>query len=423
MEAVILAGGKGTRLGLNGIPKAMVSVNNLPLIHYQILQLQKYDVEKVYILLGFLGQIIKEYLSSIRFDLEIEYIVEKTPLGTAGALKQLENKLKDKFLVLYGDTYFDLNIKKFIEFYNSTNPELGTIYVHPNDHPYDSDLIEYNSENLVVGINPKPHKTLSRNIVNAAFYIFRGSLFKYIPKGTTDIARDIFPTLPTCSLAAYNCSEYIKDLGTPDRLIQVEHDISKGLPSKKNLYFPQKAIFLDRDGVVNFEKTPFISEDNFEIYEDVGEFIAITKNKGFLVFIVTNQPSIAKGFITIKNLNTIHSLLDKHLLLSKTFIDEIKFCPHHPEKGFEGEIEELKIKCSCRKPEIGMILDLVERFNIDVSKSYLIGDRYTDIKAGNDAGCKTVLIKRGLLGNDRDTYTNVLPNIIVENLNELLQIL
>lgn len=413
MDAVILAGGKGTRLGLTDIPKPMVDFDGLPLIHRQLLALAQFGgFEKVYILSGYLGEVIIDYFSTITFtSFELVHVKEEHPKGTAGALLQLKNVLSDRFVVLYGDTFFDIDFKRFIEFDQRINCAYGTLFIHPNDHPYDSDLVELN-EHKVKRFLPKPHKEGAepRNFANAAFYVLSTKIFE-LPTAFEhkDLGRDVFPVVPEEGFAAYLSTEYIKDIGTPQRLESAVNMFKSGLIAAKNLRNAQKALFLDRDGVINYEKEPFITQENFELYEDVAEFLIEARQKGYLLFIVTNQPSIAKGFITFEHLERIHQKLERLLLDSGVFVDEIKFCPHHPESGHDGEVKALKIPCECRKPGTKMIDELIAHYHIDPNNSWMIGDRYTDIQAGINAHLSTILVERGLNGNDKYLYKDTQP--------------
>lgn len=422
MDALILAGGKGERLGLNDIPKPMVDFDGTPLIHRQVNELDKCGkIKRVFILSGYLSQRITDYFSKLDFvNLEIIHVVEKNPLGTAGAIKQIQNKVSKRFIVLYGDVFFDINIHRFIDFDKKHNCPYGSLFAHPNDHPFDSDLLKIKN-NKVVQIIPKPHPNgvIKRNIVNAAFYILSKKIFELIKENKkSDLAIDIFKKIPKNGLAAYVSSEFIKDIGTPERLDSVIKLYRKGYTLKRNLLYKQKAIFMDRDGIINYEKKPFINLENFEIYSDVNEFISFARSNNYLIFIVTNQPSISKGFITFDELDLIHEKLESHLLKDKLFIDEISFCPHHPKSGFKGEVKKLKIKCKCRKPGTKMLKDLIIKYNINPEKSFMIGDRYADIKAGNNSKLSTILIQRGLNGDDKKFYPNLKPDFSFLSLTE-----
>jgi mannose-1-phosphate guanylyltransferase/phosphomannomutase len=174
--AVILAGGKGTRLSKirMDIPKPMMPVLDKPILQYQIELLVEHGFKKVWLVVGHLHEQIQEYFQDgAQFGISIKYYVEDTPLGTVGGLKAIENELVEPFLVLYGDVMINMDLKKLIRFHQSKHAD-ATLVVHPNDHPYDSDLLDINEREQVVAFYPKPHPNglRYRNLVNAAAYIF-----------------------------------------------------------------------------------------------------------------------------------------------------------------------------------------------------------------------------------------------------------
>ena len=197
MQLVILAGGKGTRLGLADRPKPMVEINKKPLLEHQILLAKEYGIKEIFILSSYKAEIITSYFKDgKKFGIKIHHIIEETPLGTAGALKTIEEKLEDRFLVFYGDIYMDFDIKSFIEF-DKQHDSVGTLLLHPNDHPEDSDLVEIDKKNIVKNLILKPHNDIYyTNLVNAAVFIFSKKIFNYINKNTfCQIEKDIIPTL------------------------------------------------------------------------------------------------------------------------------------------------------------------------------------------------------------------------------------
>jgi len=431
MKLVIIAGGKGTRLGLKTIPKPMVELHGKPLLEHQILLAKRYGIKDIYILSGHLSHVIVEYFEDgKKWDVNITHIIEDKPLGTAGALKQLENVLDNRFMVFYGDTIMDLDLNSFIEFDKAHKDSIGSIMVHPNDHPHDSDLLEIDKSSRVIEFYSKPHKEniYYPNLVNAALYIFSPKIFQYILEDTIlDFGKDIFPMIiQNENLYAYKTTEYLKDMGTPERLGKVEEDILSGKVHRLNKSFSQKAIFLDRDGVINKEVDNLTDINEFELIDDVESAIKLINKSEFICIVVTNQPVIAKGFIDEKQLNQIHKKMDTLLGEAGAYVDDLYYCPHHPESGFDGEIKELKIDCDCRKPKNGMLLEASRKYHIDLSQSWMIGDRYADIQAGKISACKTVLLKTGHAGNDKEKFPeteadftfdalNVAINFIVEN--------
>ena len=203
------------------------------------------------------------------------------------------------------------------------------------------------------------------------------------------------PLCGTGEMFCYDSSEYVKDMGTPDRYQAVCEDYVSGRVRAKNLKNKQKAIFLDRDGTIN-KYVGFLSDINdFKLLPGVAETIKKINVLGYLAIVVTNQPVVARGEVTVDQLREINNKMETLLGSEGAYLDGIYFCPHHPHKGYEGEVSELKIDCDCRKPKPGMLLKAAKDFNIDLAQSWMIGDNESDIRAGKSAGCKTVLI-----GND-----------------------
>lgn len=161
----------------------------------------------------------------------------------------------------------------------------------------------------------------------------------------------------------------------------------------------KKAFFLDRDGVICRQVKDLTVLEQFELIEGVGEAVRKINNAGYLAIVITNQPIVAKGFLTEETLKEIHEKMKRLIAEKGGKIDAVYYCPHHPEKGFEGERKELKFNCECRKPKPGMLLRAAEEHGIDLRKSWMIGDTEKDMQAGKAAGVKTMLVddRKGLL--------------------------
>jgi D,D-heptose 1,7-bisphosphate phosphatase len=279
-----------------------------------------------------------------------------------------------------------------LEFHNSKQAE-ATLLVHPNDHPYDSDLVAVTDDGIISHFYSKPHPEgfVSRNLVNAALYILSPKVIDYIPKNTkSDFGKNIFPELlkQNFNLSGYITAEYIKDMGTPDRYVKVSEDLKSGKVSRLNRKNPRQAIFLDRDGVISKEIDLLCKPSQIELISGAAEAIKLINRSGYLAIIVTNQPVIARNLCSIDELNTIHNTLETLLGKEHAFVDAIYYCPHHPHSGYPEERKEYKIECECRKPKPGMLLKAALEWNIDMTNSYMIGDRDGDIVAGNSAGVK-----------------------------------
>lgn len=393
MKIVIMAGGKGTRIAqVNAtVPKPMIPIEGKPILEYQIETLKNQGYTDIILIVGHMGNVIQEYFGDgAEFGVQISYIIEEQPLGTAGALYFLKDEIKDDFLLLNGDIIFDVNIQKFLE-YHCKQGTVATILTHPNSHPYDSGIIIADEKKRVINwLHKEDERLWYKNRVNAGLHMLSPRIFDFFTEvKKCDLDRDILkPLIKDRELSVYDSPEYIKDMGTPDRYYAVIEDIKSGKVSAKNLKNKQKAIFLDRDGTIN-KYVGFLTDINeFELLDGVADAIQMINESGYLAIVVTNQPVIARGEVSVGELQEIHNKMETLLGQSGAYIDDIFYCPHHPHKGYEGERPEYKIECECRKPKPGMLFAAAEKYNIDLRESWMIGDGENDIEAGRNAGCK-----------------------------------
>jgi D-glycero-D-manno-heptose 1,7-bisphosphate phosphatase len=203
------------------------------------------------------------------------------------------------------------------------------------------------------------------------------------------------PMIQSGRIFAYQTPEYIKDMGTPERYTQVSADIKNGIVKNKNLSLAQKAVFFDRDGTINTLNGFIAKPEDFELIDGAAEAIRIINDLGFLAIVITNQPVIARGETDLETLDEIHKKMETELGKQGAFIDDLFFCPHHPDRGFPGERPEYKMDCDCRKPKPGMILQAAEKYNVVLSDSYMVGDHNRDVQAGQNAGCIPVFLSGG----------------------------
>ncbi|MEM2956387.1 MAG: HAD family hydrolase [Candidatus Pacearchaeota archaeon] len=176
----------------------------------------------------------------------------------------------------------------------------------------------------------------------------------------------------------------------------------------------KKAIFLDRDGVINEDNDCLIyKKEQVRILPNVKEALKQFKENGYFLVVISNQPAIARGIITEKNVTEINRYINVKL---DNIIDKFYFCPHHPN----ADLLEYRKNCICRKPSPGLILQAAKELNIDLKKSWMIGDRISDIQAGKLAGCKTILIEsennKKIIESGVIIDTNIKPDKKVNNL-------
>ena len=406
MKTVIMAGGKGSRIAAvrSDIPKPLMPIDGIPVLEREITSLVSQGFDDIIITVSHLGHKIIDYFgdgsgcSSITgkpFNAKITYFVEDTPLGNAGALFQIKDQLTDDFLLLNADAVFDIDFKRFVHAHYEFGG-LVTLFVHGNSHPYDSGLLITDENNSVLEWLTKEDKRPEWyfNCVNAGLHVVNKQVLEQVidtPK--IDLDRQILkPLAGKNKMFVYNSPEYVEDMGTPERYEKVQRACKNGLLNARNLLNKQKAIFIDRDGTIN-KYIPFLNSiAEFELIPGVSDAIKKINESGYLAIVVTNQPVIARGELTIHELSEMHKKMETLLGLEGCYINDIFVCPHHPDKGFEGEVEALKIDCNCRKPKPGLLLAAAEKYNIDLTQSWMIGDSPCDVEAGNQAGCYTAYI-------------------------------
>lgn len=398
MKVVVIAGGQGTRIAAvnSEIPKAMIPIDGKPILEYELEMAKRYGFTEFLFIIGYMGDQISEYFGDgSKWSVSIEYFKEEKPLGTAGALGYLKDKLTEDFFVFYGDTVMDFDMLAMLEYHQSKHAD-ATLFLHPNDHPYDSDIVDLDSNGKVRKFFNKPHTEnfISHNMVNAALFIFSPKVLDKIEVGVkSHIEKNV---LPACleagmNLYGYVSFEYIKDMGTPDRYYAVCEDVRSGKVAKMNRIYSRPAVFLDRDGVISKEVDLLCKPEQLKLIEGVGEAIRYINEKGYLAIVVTNQPVIARNLCSLEELDFIHAKMETLLGHERAYVNAIYYCPHHPDSGYPEERKEYKIKCDCRKPAPGMLLKAANDWNIDLSQSYMIGDRPSDVKAGENAGCKQAI--------------------------------
>ena len=425
MKTVIMAGGKGTRISelFPDIPKPLIPIKaadgtEKPVLEWEIESLRDQGFTEIMLTVSHMADKIMEHFGDgSKLGVKIEYFVEETPLGNAGALFKLRDWLgEEDFLLLNADAVFDVDFIRMVEYHRS-HDALVTLFTHPNSHPYDSGLIIADENHFVNAWLAKEDERplYYKNRVNAGLHVIN-------PKslGMSGIAASIVGTevngkhvkvdldrqilKPLCGsgkMVAYDSPEYVKDMGTPERYYSVSRDFQNGVVKAKNLSHPQKAIFLDRDGTINKYIGFLRNIDELELIDGVANAIKKINESGYLCIVVTNQPVIARGEVKVEELDLIHNKMETLLGKHGAYIDGLYYCPHHPHKGYEGEIPELKFDCDCRKPKPGMLIQAANDFNIDLGLSWMIGDGENDMKAGINAGCHTALIGTDNFGQEK----------------------
>ncbi|MEI8342265.1 MAG: HAD-IIIA family hydrolase, partial [Verrucomicrobiota bacterium] len=387
-------------------PKPMAPIAGKPVLEHQIELARAHGFDDIVIFAHHKAETIQDYFGDgKKWGVRISYVIETEPLGTAGCLLAALEKLDDRFLVFYADTLIKLDLGAMLEAHVQKSAD-ATLFIHPNDHPIDSDLVEIDGAGWVTALHPYPHEdgAFHRNLVNAALYVFeKKCLLPFAdPLKKCDFGKDILPGLLKngARIQGYRGRAYIKDMGTPERLARVTEDLESGIVAKKSGEGPVPAVFIDRDGTLNVEVNRVSKPEQLELIPGVAEAVRELNRAAIPVIVITNQPVIARGDCSEEDLRRIHDKMETVLGAGGAFINDIYYCPHHPDKGFAGERTELKIVCDCRKPAPGMFFRAAEDWNIDLKNSWFIGDTTTDIRAARNAGVRSVLVRTGHAGDD-----------------------
>ena len=407
-QLVILAGGLGTRLAsvTQGRPKVLAEIGGKPVLLHQLELAAAYGFRDIHISAGYRAEQIEEFVKNhLPVGARIQVDRELEPLGNAGAVLDRLPLLEKDFLVLYGDVMISADLRHFADAHSRSGADF-TLLVHPNDHPSDSDLVETDSQGRVTSIHLAPHRSDGSfgNLVNAGLYAIRRDALRLLRlEGKKhDFTKQVIPGLLAAGgkVWAYRSAEYLKDMGTPERLAKVQRDWERGKISPPGSGKPRPAVFLDRDGTLNVERDHLRSVADLQVLPGTASALKKLRDGGYNLVILTNQPVLARGDVSDQDLHAIHQKLEWELGKEGAFVDAIYVCPHHPDKGFAGERAELKTFCNCRKPATGLLDRACRDLVLEPADSWMVGDSTVDIEMARRAGVRSVLVKTGHGGAD-----------------------
>lgn len=392
---LLIAGGKGTRSIDPSVPKSLHEIASIPLIKHQISFLQTIGCKKIVIIGNFGFDQLFEYIKGLNLsEIEVNLIAEEKFGGTLGAIQYCRSQITDSHAwVILGDLYFQ-NHLEIIE----GNLDLESIdlmvVTHPNDHPLDSDLVTFDQiNNNINDFYSKKDETRRGDVGNSAvagiYFINLSKLADAPTQG--DISGDLIPFALFAAWRVLNFTsvEYCKDSGTPYRIKAIEDDLLSGVIGRRSV-LGKGVCFIDLDNTLISNALIKNANVPAEISPEIITQVRSLNLKGIPIIIVSNQPGIAKGFFDLNDWSAFRFRIEVLLSNSGAFIDDWIICPHHPEIGHEGEIIGYKVACPCRKPKSGMFLEMKLKHSIDLRKSYMIGDSYTDRDSAMDVGIKFI---------------------------------
>ena len=376
-DLVILAGGKGTRIKkhLNKNSKPMIKFFGYYFIDFILSITSKFLFRNIYILAGYRGEQIRKYYHNKKINLsKIKVLVEKKPKGTGGALLLVKKKIKNDFFLINGDSIFDINFFDLIP--GIKNKSIGSIALVKNKN------YKQNKKLSSLDINKKDKKVIFKKnskFMNGGVYFFKKKFLSKIKKNNFSLENDLLETLISQNkIYGKIFNNFFIDIGTPKNLMIAQ----KVLKQK----FFRPAIFLDRDGVLNYDKGYTYKVKDLRLISKTIKFLK--KKRNFNFFVVTNQSGIGRGIYNEDRFYKFQNVLYNKLLNKKIYINDTVFCPHHPD----AKLIKFKIICKCRKPKIGMIEELKKRWFIDIKNSLFVGDSLADKLAAKNSNIKFVNI-------------------------------
>lgn len=375
-QALILAGGLGKRLGekSKNCPKPMQLINQEPFLNNIIWNLKRHDITDIILSIGYLPERFKEYYGTGQnFEVKIRFVQEDKPAGTAGAIKLCESFLDDYFLLMNGDTLFDINFHDLAITFN--NGKIGHLALNFVDDTSRYGEVKLSGKEI---IEFREKSQNNSGYINSGVAIFHKRLINFISDQDSSLEKDVYPKMIDKKLlSAKKYKSFFLDIGIPFTLSEAQSLIPK--------WRSKSALLLDRDGVINIDFGYVHSMNNFKWISGAKETIKMANDLGILVIVITNQAGIARGIYSERQFKLFSKEINNELKDFGAHIDATYFCPHHPTEG----INKYKINCKCRKPKNGLIKKAILDWKLQKRKCFLIGDKESDIIAAKKSGIES----------------------------------
>lgn len=378
MQAIILAGGFGTRLQsvVKDVPKPMADIKGAPFLSYLLTHLKKFGVTDVVLSVGYLQEKIVEYFGDSFLGIKISYAKEAKPLGTGGAII---NSLKfidqnKPVIVVNGDTFLQIDYQKLLQFFEEKKSQL-TLVLRKMEDCSRYGRVVFDENSVIKNFEEKSLETKS-GFINGGIYLLDPKIFtQFCFEESFSFETDfLMKYLQNLEPEAFTVDEYFIDIGIPDDYARAQKELPK--------FIKNKALFLDRDGVINIDHGHVFEIEKFDFIEGIFELCKKAQDLGYLIIVVTNQAGIAKGFYSEERFLELTNFMENEFAKRGAKITKVFYCPFH----IEAKIEKYRKDSFDRKPNPGMFLKAIEEFNIEPKNSLMIGDKESDIEAALKAG-------------------------------------
>ena len=386
-QCVILVGGLGTRLGelTRATPKPLLPVNGKPFLDHLIERAARFGLTDIVLLAGYLGdQVLARYAGTQRIagrDVQVRVVVEREPAGTGGALQYLDGIADEYFLLMNGDSWFDMDLRAFADA-PLTKPTVAKIALRrlENSDRYGGVILDRDRilDFAAAGAGN------GDSLINAGIYLVSRELIGMVRQVPCSLERDIFvPAAKDGKLSGVPYEGAFIDIGIAEDYARAETVL------RDNLYRP--AVFFDRDGVLNIDEGYTHKPDDLRWNPSAVAAIRAVNDAGWYAFVVTNQAGVGHGHYGEKDVDIFHRHMEAELAKEGAHIDEFIYCPFHPD----AKLEAYRRDSAYRKPGPGMILDLLARWPVDASRSFLVGDKDSDLEAAAAASIDAYLYQGG----------------------------
>jgi D-glycero-alpha-D-manno-heptose 1-phosphate guanylyltransferase len=383
-EAIILAGGLGTRLksAIPDLPKCMAPVNGRPFLFYVINYLRSQGIEKIIFSLGYKHEVVEAYLQTDFPTLDFQCLIEKEPLGTGGAILASCYKTSEQnVLVVNGDTIFKVDLESTFADHAKHGSDI-TILLKPMENFDRYGVVELNEDDSIKSFEEK--KFYRSGLINGGVYILNTEQFlaEELP-GKFSFEKDYLEKyFETRKIYGSVQDKYFIDIGIPEDYFRVQQELKQSLLDLKAID-KGWTLFIDRDGVINYEKKEDYIRNwqEFKFYEGAKDALKIFADKFGTIIVVSNQRGVGKGLMTEEDLFDIHKNMQVEIEEASGRIDGIYYCT------------AIDSKAIYRKPNPGMAFSAKRDFpEIDLNRSIIAGNKPSDMLFGKYAGMYSVFI-------------------------------